>query len=55
MWIVFVKMLPGHTMIVIVNTFIQDIYKYMPEKKLHVFRVYTVASVLLLDSVCYFP
>jgi len=47
-------MFPGHMMIIIVNTFIQDIYKYVPEKN-HVLRVYNVASVLLLDSVCYFP
>ena len=46
-------MFPGHMMIIIVNTFIQDIYKYVPKKKKRVFRVYNVATVLWLQYVLF--
>jgi hypothetical protein len=47
-------MFPGHMMIIIVNTFIQDIYKYVPKKK-NVFLGYIMLQLFCGYSMCYFP
>jgi hypothetical protein len=48
----FVEIFPGQKMVIIVVTFIQHIYNYIPDKN-HVFRIYNVAAVLWLQCMLF--